>query len=82
MPCSGDGDSDIGMPRDTRIVRGTAQAFPCMDMDSTEISVYGAQEHSAYNGHFESSCYHPLLWFTRGVADAGQIRFGSVLQRM
>ena len=29
-----------------------------LDMDSTEIPVYGQQEQSAYNGHFESSCYH------------------------
>ena len=34
-----------------------------LDMDSTEIPVYGEQEHSAYNGHFESTCYHPLLLF-------------------
>jgi hypothetical protein len=27
-----------------------------LDMDSTEIPVYGEQEHSAYNGHFESTC--------------------------
>ena len=31
-----------------------------LDMDSTEIPVYGAQEESAYNGHFESTCFHPL----------------------
>ncbi len=31
-----------------------------LDMDSTEIPVYGQQEESAYNGHFESTCYHPL----------------------
>ena len=34
-----------------------------VDMDSTEIPVYREQEHSAYNGHFESTCYHPLLLF-------------------
>src|ERR1019366_7218250 len=34
-----------------------------LDMDSTEVPVYGQQEHSAYNGHFESTCYHPLLLF-------------------
>jgi hypothetical protein len=34
-----------------------------LDMDSTEIPVYGQQEQSAYNGHFESTCYHPLLLF-------------------
>jgi hypothetical protein len=34
-----------------------------LDMDSAEIPVYGEQEHSAYKGHFESTCYHPLLLF-------------------
>jgi hypothetical protein len=29
-----------------------------LDMDSTEIPVYGQQESSVYNGHFESTCYH------------------------
>jgi hypothetical protein len=29
-----------------------------LDMDSTEIPVYGQLENSAYNGHFESTCYH------------------------
>jgi hypothetical protein len=37
-----------------------------LDMDSTEVPVYGQQEQSAYNGHFESTCYHPLLLFNRG----------------
>jgi hypothetical protein len=36
-----------------------------LDMDSTEIPVHGEQEQSAYNGHFESTCYHPLLLFNR-----------------
>jgi len=36
-----------------------------LDMDSTEIPVYGQQEQSGYNGHFESTCYHPLLLFNR-----------------
>ena len=29
-----------------------------LDMDSSESPVHGAQEGSAYNGHFESVCYH------------------------
>ena len=37
-----------------------------LDMDSTEIPVYGEQEQSAYNGHFESTCYHPMLLFNGG----------------
>jgi hypothetical protein len=36
-----------------------------LDIESTEIPVYGEQEQSAYNGHFESVCYHPLLLFNR-----------------
>src|SRR3990167_5446822 len=34
-------------------------------MDSTEIPVCGEQEQRAYDGHFESTCYHPLLLFHR-----------------
>ena len=50
-----------------------------LDMDSTEISVYGEQENSAYNGHFESTCYHPLLLFNReGDCLAAKLRPGNV----
>jgi hypothetical protein len=50
-----------------------------LDMDSTEIPVYGRQEHSAYNGHFESTCYHPLLLFNReGDCLAAKLRPGNV----
>jgi len=50
-----------------------------LDMDSTEIPVYGRQEQSAYNGHFESTCYHPLLLFNReGDCLAGKLRPGNV----
>jgi len=34
-------------------------------MDSTEIPVYGEQEQGTYDGHFESTFYHPLLLFNR-----------------
>jgi hypothetical protein len=37
-----------------------------LDMDSTEIPVYGEQEQSAYNTHYASTCYHPLLLFNSG----------------
>ena len=50
-----------------------------LDMDSTEIPVYGQQERSAYNGHFESTCYHPLLLFNReGDSLAAKLRPGNV----
>ena len=49
-----------GLARLNRELIGKAEAFgsPCrtvLDMDSTEIPVYGEQEQSACNGHFESS---------------------------
>jgi hypothetical protein len=34
-----------------------------LDIDSSESPVHGTQEQSAYNGHFESVCYHPLFVF-------------------
>lgn len=50
-----------------------------LDMDSTEIPVYGQQENSAYNGHFESTCYHPLLLSNRqGDCLAAILRLGNV----
>jgi hypothetical protein len=57
---------------------GSAQRV-VLDMDSTEIPVYGQQENSAYNGHFESTCYHPLLLFNReGDCLAAKLRPGNV----
>lgn len=50
-----------------------------LDIDSTEIPVYGEQEQSAYNGYFETTCYHPLLLFNReGDCLAARLRPGNV----
>jgi hypothetical protein len=50
-----------------------------LDMDSTEIPVYGQQEQSAYNGRFEFTCYHPLLLFDRkGDCLAAKLPSGNV----
>ena len=50
-----------------------------LDIDSTEIPVYGQQEQSVYNGHFEATCYHPLLLFNReGDCLAVKLRPGNV----
>ena len=41
--------------------------------------MHGAQEGSAYNGHFESVCYHPLFLFTEhGDCLAATLRPGNV----
>jgi hypothetical protein len=50
-----------------------------LDTDSTEIPVYGEQEQSAYNGYFESTCYHPLLLFNgEGDCLAAKLRQADV----
>jgi hypothetical protein len=50
-----------------------------LDMDSTEVRVHGRQQQSSYNGHFESTCYHPLLLFNReGDCLAAKLRPGNV----
>ena len=50
-----------------------------LDVDSSESPVHGAQEQSAYNGHFESVCYHPLFAFNQnGDCLAATLRPGNV----
>jgi Transposase DDE domain group 1 len=36
-----------------------------LDMDSSVSETYGRQQGSAYNGHFECTCYHPLFLFNQ-----------------
>jgi hypothetical protein len=50
-----------------------------VDIDSSESPVHGTQEQSAYNGHFESVCYHPLFVFNpEGDCLAAKLRPGNV----
>jgi len=50
-----------------------------LDMDSSESPVYGDQEGTAYNGHFETSCYHPLFIFNEfGDCEGALLRPGNV----
>ena len=50
-----------------------------LDMDSSESPTYGAQEGSAYNGHFGCTCYQPLFVFNQlGDAERCALRPGNV----
>ncbi len=50
-----------------------------LDMDSSESPVYGEQEGAAYNGHFETVCYHPLFCFNQfGDCEGAMLRPGNV----
>ena len=58
----------IGLMAVNRDVVAQAEALDgsvriVLDIDSSKSPVHGQQEGSAYNGHFESVCYHPLFLF-------------------
>ena len=74
----------LGLMALNRGLVGQGEAFDdservVLEMDSTESPVHGQQEGSAYNGHFESVCYHPLLLFNQhGDCLAAKLRPGNV----
>ena len=41
-----------------------------LDLDSTDKVTHGSQEGTNYNGHYEHTCYHPLLAY---VAETGDL---------
>jgi hypothetical protein len=49
-----------------------------LDMDSSVSETYGRQEGTAYNGHFECVCYHPLFLFNQfGDLESAMLRRGN-----
>jgi Transposase DDE domain group 1 len=50
-----------------------------LDIDSSVSPTYGEQEGAAYNGHFGSTCYHPLFVFNQfGDLERCALRPGNV----
>ena len=50
-----------------------------LDMDSSVSPTHGAQEGTAWNGHFDCSCYHPLFVFNQfGHLERCKLRSGNV----
>ena len=50
-----------------------------LDMDSSVSETYGEQEGTAYNGHFDCTCYHPLFCFNQfGDVERALLREGNV----
>ena len=63
----------------SKAMRSTDTKKVILDMDSSEFPVHGNQEGSAYNGHFISRCYHPLLVFNQyGDCEGATLRPGNV----
>lgn len=49
-----------------------------LDMDSSVSETYGQQQGTAYNGHFEYMCYHPLFLFNQfGDLERAMLRRGN-----
>lgn len=49
-----------------------------LDMDSSVSETYGRQQGTAYNGHFECLCYHPLFLFNQfGDLEYAMLRRGN-----
>jgi hypothetical protein len=49
-----------------------------LDMDSSVSETYGRQQGTAYNGHFECLCYHPLFLFNQfGDLESAMLRRGN-----
>ena len=62
-----------------RAMAQTSHQRVILDMDSSESPVHGQQEGVAYNGHFESVCYHPLFLFNHfGGCEGAMLRPGNV----
>jgi hypothetical protein len=62
-----------------RVARRSPSRRVTLDIDSSESPVHGAQEQSAYNGHFESVCSHPIFVFNpEGDCLAAKLRPGNV----
>ena len=50
-----------------------------LDMDSSVSETHGQQEGSAFNGHFDCTCYHPLFCFNQfGDVEQAMLREGNV----
>jgi hypothetical protein len=79
-------DNLVGLMAVNRDLIGQAETFDradrvVLDMDASESPVHGQQEGSAYNGHFESVCYHPPFLFNdHGDCVAAKLRPGNVFR--
>src|SRR4029453_11745461 len=62
-----------------RVQARRARTRLALDIDRSGTPTYGAQEGTAYNGHFACTCYHPLFVFNRdGDLERCALRPGNV----
>ena len=57
----------------------TGLKYIVLDMDSSVSPTHGEQEGTAWNGHFDCTCYHPLFLFKQiGMLERCALRHGNV----
>jgi len=62
-----------------RVQARRAATVLVLDIDSSVSPTYGEQEGTAYNGHFECTCYHPIFVFNQdGDLERCALRPGNV----
>ena len=62
-----------------RVHEGKSPKWITLDMDSSVSPTHGAQEGTAWNGHFGCMCYHPLFVFNQfGHLERCALRPGNV----
>jgi hypothetical protein len=50
-----------------------------LDLDSSVSPTHGEQDGTAWNGHFDCTCYHPLFLFNQfGMLERCALRHGKV----
>jgi len=70
--------TDLSGARIDRVHARRPQTTIVHDMDSSVSETRGAQEGTAYNGHFACMCYHPLFVFNQfGDLDRCALRPGN-----
>src|SRR5215470_16257963 len=72
------GPARLNTPLTQHVATRSRKQRMMLEIDSSESPVHAAQEQSAYNGHFESVCYHSRFVFNLGDCLAAKLRPGNV----
>ena len=71
--------ADLNGPWIDRFHDRNGLQFIVLDMDSSVSPTHGDQEASAWNGHFDGTCYHPNFRFNQcGMLERRALRNGNV----
>lgn len=64
-----DGLFDLAVRNHRALRRSERARNATIDVDSSAIEVHGDQDGAEYNGHYQTTCYHPLLAMLASTGD-------------